>query len=84
MNTGKTRASTVKVTIHIGASGSVAVGVITSEWQGAVRLDRRLARSRPIDGPYDPPPGVDRDVFTAFLALSDLVGQQRTDVGPVW
>jgi hypothetical protein len=80
VNTEKRRARTVKVTIHIGQTGSYAVGIITSEWQGSVRLDRRLARAHPMPDDLPPPPGVNLDVWRAFLALSDLITTHRTDV----
>jgi hypothetical protein len=73
------RASTVKVTIHLTRSGQYAVGVIQQEWQGAVRVDRRLARLRPVPVPSAAPPGVDQDVWRAWCALMDVIEEQRTD-----
>ena len=37
-------AVTVKVNVHLMDNGRYAVGIVTSEWQGATRLDRRFAR----------------------------------------
>ena len=73
------RASTVRVLVHTTAAGLYAVGVVVSEWQGAVKVSRRLARLRPIPAPHTPPPGVDRDVWLAWCALLELVEEQRTD-----
>jgi hypothetical protein len=75
------RAVSVKVTTHLTASGQYAVGIITQEWQGAVRVDRRLARLRPVPLPGARPFGVDPDVWRALAALEDLVQEQRTDGG---
>jgi hypothetical protein len=72
----KDRPVTVRVLIYLTSSSQYAVGIITSEWQGAVRLDRRLARLRPVDPPEYFPPGVDRDVYRAYLALGALVLEQ--------
>ena len=72
--------TTVRVAIHLTRLGQYAVGVITSEWQGAVRVDRRLARLRPVPAPPARPMGVDPDIWRAFCALQDLVNEQRSDV----
>jgi hypothetical protein len=67
------------VTIHLTSSGQYAVGIITSEWQGAVRVDRRLARLRPVSDPGGRPPGCDVDVWRAYCALAGLIEEHRTD-----
>lgn len=73
------RPRTVRVLIHTTASGQFAVGVVVSEWQGAVKVSRRLARLRPVVVRSSPPPGVDREIWEAWVALLDLVEEQRTD-----
>ena len=45
MNASK-RAVTVRVLIHLGTDSHYAVGVVTSEWQGAVKVSRRLSSLR--------------------------------------
>jgi hypothetical protein len=74
------RAVTVRVLVHLTSDGQSAVGVVASEWQGAVKVSRRLARLRPAREPEWFPPGVDRDVYRAYMALGDLVVEQRTDL----
>jgi hypothetical protein len=66
----------VKVLIHLTADGQYATGIITSEWQGATRLDRRLARLRPVIRPGSVPSGVDPIVWQAYSALHGLVAEQ--------
>lgn len=70
---------TVRVAIHLTGDSQYAVGIITSEWQGSVRVDRRLARIRPLVEPHWYPSGVDRDVYRAWVALDALITEQRTD-----
>lgn len=79
MNIESPRARTVRVLIHTTKAGLVAIGIVASEWQGAVRVDRRLARLRPISQPSTQPPGVDRDVWLAWCALLEHIEQTRTD-----
>lgn len=68
---------TIKVLLHIARdNNSWAAGVISSEWAGATRLDRRLSSSRPLPAVEYFPPGSDRDVYRAWLALGDLLSQQ--------
>lgn len=66
----------VKVLIHLTADGQYAVGVVTSEWQGATRVDRRLSRLRPVERPSAVPQGVDPIVWQAYSALHGLVVSQ--------
>lgn len=73
------RAVTVRVLTHLTTDGHYAVGIVSSEWQGAVKVTRRLARLRPIDAPVWYPPGVDRDVYRAYQALGALIDELRTD-----
>ena len=74
------KSTTVRVLIYLAHDGQYAVGIITSEWQGKVRVDRRLARLRPVPGPPPRPAGVDPDVWRALCALEDLVHEQRSEV----
>lgn len=69
----------MRVLIHTTASGMFAVGVVVSEWQGAVKVSRRLASLRPIVERSAPPPGVDPEIWRAWSALLDLIEEQRTD-----
>jgi len=64
---------TVKVLLHFTASGEVGVAVVRSWWQGAQRLDRRVANLQRVDPVIPPPRGVDEDLWAAHCALSDLV-----------
>lgn len=66
----------VRVAIHLTTDGQYAVGIITSEWQGAVRVDRRLARLRPVVRPGSTPEGVDPVVWQAYSALHGLITEQ--------
>lgn len=75
------RARTVRVLIHTTRQGLIAVGIVSSEWQGAVRVDRRLARLRPVPAPSPAPPGVDRDVWLAWCGLLEEIERTRTDGG---
>jgi hypothetical protein len=80
-NNTKHRATTVRVLTHLTSDGQYAVGVVSSEWQGAVKVSRRLARLQPLVGPDWYPPGVDRDVYRAYLALAALLKEQSPDSG---
>lgn len=71
----------VRVLVHLTADGQYAVGIITSEWQGAVRVDRRLSRLRPVERPVSCPAGVDPIVWQAYSALHGLVMEQTLDGG---
>ena len=75
------RAVTVRVLTHLTTDGRYAVGIVTSEWQGQVKVSRRLSRLRPTLEPALRPFGVDPDVWRAFCALGDLVDETRTDGG---
>lgn len=75
------RAVTVRVLVHLTSDAFYAVGVVASEWQGAVKVSRRLAQLRPMAEPIGRPLGVDLDVWRAYCALEDLVNEQRTDGG---
>lgn len=72
---------TVRVNIHLTAAGDYAVGVVTSEWQGAVRVDRRHARLRPVDRPGSCPRGVDPVIWQAYAALHSLVVETTVSGG---
>lgn len=77
------RAVTVRVLVHLTSDAHYAVGVVASEWQGAVKVSRRLARLRPMEEPLGRPLGVDQDVWRAYCALEALINEQRTDGGLV-
>lgn len=78
---GNTRGKpiTVRVLIYLTSDSQYAVGIITSEWQGAVRVDRRLARIRPVADPLGRPLGVDPDVWRAYCALDGLIEEQKSE-----
>lgn len=82
MNTESPRARTVRVLIHTTKAGLLAIGIVASEWQGAVRVDRRLARLRPVPEPHAAPPGVDRDIWLAWCGLLEEIERTRTDGVP--
>lgn len=73
------RPVTTRVLLHRTASGQMAVGVVISEWQGAVKVSRRLARLTPVAPVLWYPPGVDRAIVEARDGLSQLIDMQRTD-----
>lgn len=79
MDIGAPRARTVRVLIHTTKAGLVAIGIVASEWQGAVRVDRRLARLRPVPQPHQAPPGVDQDIWLAWCGLLEEIERTRTD-----
>lgn len=67
---------TVRVLLHLTADGQYAVGVVESSWQGAVRVDRRLGRLRPVERPGPAPLGCDPSVWQAWCALGGLIREQ--------
>lgn len=73
------RPTTTRVLLHRTASGLLAVGVVVSEWQGSVKVSRRLARLTPVAPVLWYPPGADRTIVDARDALAQLVEAQRTD-----
>lgn len=81
MNPERFNQRTVKVLIYTTKAGQIAIGVVESEWQGAVRVDRRLARLRPVPLPLDAPPGVSREIWLAWCGLMEIIEEQRTDGG---
>lgn len=76
MGERKQRPVTVKVVIHVGADGRVAVGIVGCEWNGRARLDRRLYSARELEGAEPVPAGVMRPVWRAWCALGDLIREQ--------
>lgn len=76
----KKDAKTVRVLLHFTADGQFAAGVVTSRWQGPIRLDTRLARLRPLAHPGTPPQHVDPDIWAAYCALGDLVWEHKDAV----
>lgn len=73
------RAVTVRVLVHLTSDAFYAVGVVASEWQGAVKVSRRLARLRPMAEPLGRPFGVDLDVWRAYCALDALIEEQKSE-----
>lgn len=67
------RPRTIRVLIHIGSGGRVAIGLSRSVWQGPHRLDMRLASAVPVEPRGPIPRGVDPDLWLAYTALSDRV-----------
>ena len=72
-------AVTVKVNVHLMADGRYAVGIVTSEWQGATRLDRRFARVHRHTDAGPAPAGVEPSIWRAYHALRDLLVQQQAE-----
>lgn len=71
------KAKTVKVVMHLSADGeSWAAGVIVSEWNGSVRVDRREARAHPMPVVTSTPRGVSEPVWRAYCALTEIVRTQ--------
>jgi hypothetical protein len=70
----RARPTTVKVVIHLPAEGgSWAAGIIVSEWNGSVRVDRREARAHPMPAVPTVPKGVSEPIWRAYVALSETV-----------
>lgn len=67
---------TVRVLVHLTTDGQAAVGVVSSEWQGAVRVDRRHSSLRPVVRRGSVPAGVDPYLWQAYEALHALVSAQ--------
>lgn len=67
------RPRTIRVLVHLDKHDRAAVSLLRSVWQGPVRLDMRLASARPVDPVAPAPPGVDKDLWLAYVALSDRV-----------
>lgn len=68
------RPRTIRVNLHLSADGQCAIGVLEQEWNGARRLDRRLAAARPVRiQRVLPPRGVPADVWLALQALQARV-----------
>ena len=67
---------TVRVTIYVSEAGGLAVGILTREHRGAVRLDRRHRSARPSDLRLAAAPrGVDPVVWAAYVALERYVDE---------
>ena len=65
---------TVRVTVHLDGRGSAAIGVVTQEWNGAHRVDRRLASARPVPQHLPPcPRGIPEEVWVAWHALGERI-----------
>ena len=77
------RPRTVKVICHIGRGEVVAVGLVTQEWNGAVRVDRRLGSAQPVAGPLPARPrGVPEDLWLVYVALGQrLAALERAAQG---
>lgn len=74
------RSITVDVMLHLTASGQYCCAIRTHEWQGAVRIDRRLWRLRALDRSPSRPLGVSPEVYDAWRALGLLVAEQAGEV----
>lgn len=72
----KRQGATVRVLLHLTSSGQYAVGIIESSWSGPVKVNRRLARLRPVDRPGPAPLGVEPSVWQAWCALTSLIREQ--------
>lgn len=69
---------TVKVVIYVSDAGRISLGVLTSEHRGPNRLDRRYGPARPTEHRVSHAPrGVEPEVWLAYMALRDLVGDQE-------
>lgn len=67
----------VDVLVYSCSGESFMVSVIRKVWPGKVRVDRRLARTRPLP-PIDVyPPGVDRDLWRALKGLEMVCNEQH-------
>lgn len=71
---------TLKITVHVGRTGMVAVGVVESRWNGAVRADRRMAAARPLLEPVPAAPrGVPESLWLAWYALDQRLRAWEDD-----
>lgn len=74
--------TTVRVVLHVTEHGGLAVGILTSEHRGAVRLDRRYCSARPGERRLPPRrPGVDPVLQAAWEALGALLDEQQAAQG---
>lgn len=70
------RPRTLRVLVHLGASGTIAVGVIRSVWSGPQRADTRLSSAIQIHEVPPVPQGVDSDVWLAYQGLGRVIDRQ--------
>lgn len=70
------RPRTVRVLVHLGTGGVIAVGVLRSIWSGPQRADTRLASAIRLDEVPPCPRGVDSDVWLAYQGLGRIVDRQ--------
>lgn len=65
----------MRISVHLTADGSTAVGVIRQEWQGATRFDCRIKglERRPVP---PAPAGVDYELWAALCTLHAMCKQQ--------
>lgn len=71
---------TVKVTVHLGRNGSVAIGVVEQRWNGSVRVDRRMAAARPaLESAPAAPRGVPESLWLAWWALDQRLRAWEDD-----
>lgn len=70
------RPRTVRVLVHLGTGGVIAVGCLRSVWAGANRSDTRLASAIRIEEVPPCPSGVDSDMWIAYHGLGRLIDRQ--------
>lgn len=76
MSDHKVRPRTVRVLVHLGTGGTIAVGCIRSIWSGAQRADTRLSSAILLDEVPPVPRGVDSDVWLAYHGLGRIIDRQ--------
>jgi len=73
----KRRPIAVKVLLWLNPDRDAwGAGILTQEWQGATRLDRRWSGSHAMPPVGSIPHGVDQDLYLAWLALNDFIASQ--------
>lgn len=72
----ESRPRTVRVLVHLGTGGTIAVGVLRSIWSGPQRADTRLSSAIRLDQVPPCPVGVDADVWLAYHGLGRIIDRQ--------
>lgn len=76
------RGKTIRVMIFLGSDRkSWAAGIMSREHHGRTTLSMRLARAHPMPPLEYVPPGVDVDVYRAWLALGALIAGPESAEG---